>query len=724
MQYRISLLAVAFSTFALTGAAIADCPDCPIKGGGDVTTDCHSELGSNELHLNAPYYKPAMPKPGKEVRCMDGDAGCDLDGVANNSCTFDVDLCLHNADPSLPTCTPATVTAVAVSGKTTDFPGLATLQTAVNGLLPASTNTCTTGQSVVVPLKGPNSKGDYKATKFSFKTTATAGVADADTFKFVCVPRGWPSHGYDNANTRATPLDTKINASNVATLVKKWQFSVPGGPNGRPISSTVTVGPKLVYTSGWDGMVYALDKKKGTIKWGFNTQATLGGAATGVQSSVTLTADGRALVADSEGNVFCLDAKNGKLIWSAAAGAADPLAAHAWGSPTVANGRVLIGIASHNDAPCTRGTLVAFDLNTGVELWRQHTVPERICFDDTSNECSANSDCTLPGSPCLLGKCDSNPNTACSVNTDCPSTFLTAGICVAPSPATTGECWLERSITCSTDTDCPACVPGVGGGVTATAATSADGNDVYMASVGCLSRPSIGNSDSIFKLDAATGAIDWVFRTEAPEQFQNFPGGPTYHDYGFLNGPILANVDGGATPVAVAGGKDGTVYAVNQNTGLLEWSNTLAPAPTFAGFGLFNGSMAYDKASGNFFGSLYDIPTYAASGPHLLAFGEDDGVTGWTALSGSNNKSWSSLTVANDLVYAGRVNDDEFYAFDTTTGSLEFSFPKPVSNPVDGMMVTGGAAVENGTIYIPYGNIFGGGGVQGAVVAWTLPPAP
>lgn len=34
-----------------------------------------------------------------------------------------------------------------------------------------------------------------------------------------------------------------------------------------------------------------------------------------------------------------------------------------------------------------------------------------------------------------------------------------------------------------------------------------------MASVGCLSRPSIGNSDSIFKLDAATGALDWVYRT-------------------------------------------------------------------------------------------------------------------------------------------------------------------------------------------------------------------
>src|SRR6185369_4021325 len=101
------------------------------------------------------------------------------------------------------------------------------------------------------------------------------------------------------------------------------------------------------------------------------------------------------------------------------------------------------------------------------------------------------------------------------------------------------------------------------------------GNHVYMASVGCLSRPSIGNSDSIFKLDAATGAVEWAHRTESIEQFQHFAGSPTYHDYGFLNGPILADVTGGAS-LAVAGGKDGALYAVDQATGAPVWTNVLA----------------------------------------------------------------------------------------------------------------------------------------------------
>ena len=38
-------------------------------------------------------------------------------------------------------------------------------------------------------------------------------------------------------------------------------------------------------------------KKKGTIKWSFNTTPIPNVTAAGIQSSVTLTADGRALVA-------------------------------------------------------------------------------------------------------------------------------------------------------------------------------------------------------------------------------------------------------------------------------------------------------------------------------------------------------------------------------------------------------------------------------------------
>ncbi len=46
-----------------------------------------------------------------------------------------------------------------------------------------------------------------------------------------------------------------------------------------------------------------------------------------------------------------------------------------WSSPSVANGKIYIGSASHCDKPLTRGDLVAFDQATGTELARFFTVP-------------------------------------------------------------------------------------------------------------------------------------------------------------------------------------------------------------------------------------------------------------------------------------------------------------------------------------------------------------
>jgi outer membrane protein assembly factor BamB len=714
------LIALATAVFvSAPGGAVAQCPisPIPISGGGDAALDCHTELASTAMRLNSPGCNPAKPKKLKEVACFDGEPGCDVDGVVNNSCSFPVDLCVFNNDPNLPSCTPSTVSEVAVKGNTTKFPGLAGLQSQVDALLPASSLACTSGATVDIALKGPTGKGDFKKAKFTLKavTTGTSGV-DKDKVKFVCHPHGWPSHGYDAANTRSTPLDTKITPANVATLVPKWTFDAPGVfiNSPRAVSSTPTVGPKMVYTSSWNGKVHALTKKSGKEKWSFDTGSD---GQNGIQSSVTIAADGRVVVADSLGKVYCLDGKKGTLLWeSDAAAVADP-ASHYWSSPTIANNRVLIGVASHNDAPCTAGTMYAFDLDTGATLWSTKTVPDNICYDDTSVTCSVNGDCAgaAAGSPCLVGHCDSNPDVACAVDGDCPSIFLSGGTCVF------NECWLDRSVSCSLDTECPACVPAVGGGITATAAVSPSGEDVYIASVGCLSFPSVGNSDAIFKLDAATGAVDWVHRTRTIEPFKSFGvGGPAYQDYGFLNGPILAEVDdgiGGTVAVAIGGGKDGTLYAVDQATGSSVWTNELVAPPTFAAFGLFNGAIAF--ADGDIYAALYDVTGWPGSNDHLMAFsgldggdgaGGGDGTSLWSSQIGT---SWGDTTVSNGIVWAGNTGTSDFYAYDQATGALLHTLTVPTG------IVTGGAAVENGVIYVPFGAIFGGAG--GGVAAFELP---
>jgi outer membrane protein assembly factor BamB len=111
----------------------------------------------------------------------------------------------------------------------------------------------------------------------------------------------------------------------------------------------------------------------------------------GVQSSATLTADGRVLVGDSRGVVHCLAATTGKLLWKSVIG--DASIDHIWASPTVVGGRVYIWIASHNDSPCTHGRPVALDLDTGAVLWTLTLVSDRICTSDTSIACTSDADC-------------------------------------------------------------------------------------------------------------------------------------------------------------------------------------------------------------------------------------------------------------------------------------------------------------------------------------------
>ena len=81
----------------LPAVAFGVCPpSCPAPGGGAPAHDCHAEFAGDGVRLNYKPFNPARPKPGKELRCFDGDAGCDRDGVANNACVFDIDVCLRN----------------------------------------------------------------------------------------------------------------------------------------------------------------------------------------------------------------------------------------------------------------------------------------------------------------------------------------------------------------------------------------------------------------------------------------------------------------------------------------------------------------------------------------------------------------------------------------------------------------------------------------------------
>ena len=472
------------------------------------------------------------------------------------------------------------------------------------------------------------------------------------------------------------------------------------------VAGQVTGAPVLangmLYVNSRDGSQYALDPDDGSVIWEYDTG--LPAALPGLIGTPMITPSGDVCMGDGFARAYCIDGGTGTPIWGPKV-LGVPLRDAVWSATAEANGRLMVSIASLSDQPCTNGRLIALDLADGTDLWTLETTPAAICTTDTATECATNADC--PGA---------------------------------------GEC-----------------VEGIGGGVTATVSFDSLGMSTYMNSVGCFTFPSIGDSDTIFKIDSATGAVVWKNRVDAPEQFGFCADDPSedcgmdsqcttgtctvpksfYHDFGFLNGPTPIEVpDGmGTKTILVSGSKNGTLYALNETDGTIAWTHAVQPTPItpgFAGFGLFNAPLAID--SGMIVASLYQmIPERVcdldnsigcvddgdcpggiclAAPEHLMAFDAVDGSVMWTSEIGP---SWSGPSIANGVIYVGTEetemgsNESFLYAHDQATGQrlATYSLPNTTSSR---------ALIDGDSLYVGHGVFTSPGGV--VALELRCPDAP
>src|SRR5262249_18472868 len=100
---------------------------------------------------------------------------------------------------------------------------------------------------------------------------------------------------------------------------------------------------------------------------------------------------------------------------------------------------------------------------------------------------------------------------------------------------------------------------------------------------------------------------------------------------------------------------------------------------------------------------------HAASPPeHLMAFNPADGSTTWQDEIGA---SWGSIGAGGGLVVVGTNATNVLYVYDATNGTRLATLPMPD-------VVSSGASIVDGTIYVGYG-IFGS---TGGARAFGLPP--
>jgi len=486
----------------------------------------------------------------------------------------------------------------------------------------------------------------------------------------------------------AAPAWAAITAADAGRLGVRWELVTSSPVTGAPV-----VDGDTLYATAWNGMLYAREVATGAEKWTAPLNA-------GILFGGPMVTGDMVCAGGANAVVVCLNKTTGAEVWRRSVKLPD-FSDAIWTPPAESSGRLFVSVASLSDLPCTRGRLVALDVATGNPLWVHQTIPDKICSTDTGIACMDSSECPEGGS----------------------------------------------------------CDVALGGGVTATVTVDPTGSFVYMNTVGCYTHPSVGDSDTVFKLDAATGATIWKNRVTPPEQFGSCAndtskecstdthctaagvGGACtkpkgfYHDFGFLNGPLRIDVaDGAGTrTLIVSGSKDGTLYAFDEATGAIAWTNEVQPVPVspgFAGYGLFNGRI--NHADGRIYAALNAViparvcagnhvmgcTSDGACGPagpclpapeHLQAFDASTGATIWTHEIG---RSWSSVGVADGIVYAGtnEQNDDsssQFFAVDAATGTRLGTYPVPSS-------AIGRPLVAGDTVFVPYGTLsnFGVGGVR------------
>ena len=163
--------------------------------------------------------------------------------------------------------------------------------------------------------------------------------------------------------------DGKVYAVNAATGVQRWMFKTRG-----PVPSSPAVAGGVVYILSYDDHLYAIDAASGELKWKFATAGERRFEAKGIHGmqpktqtipdpydvylSSPVVAEGTVYFGSSDGNVYAVDAREGKLRWKFTTGDV----VHA--SPAYAAGTIYIGSWD--------SYFYALDATNGKLKWRYH----------------------------------------------------------------------------------------------------------------------------------------------------------------------------------------------------------------------------------------------------------------------------------------------------------------------------------------------------------------
>ncbi|WP_296680280.1 PQQ-dependent dehydrogenase, methanol/ethanol family [Novosphingobium sp.] len=181
----------------------------------------------------------------------------------------------------------------------------------------------------------------------------------------------WLAFGRTPDEQRFSPLD-QVNNETVKNLGLAWSADMD---TARGQEATPLVVDGVLYVSTAWSMVKAYDAASGKPIWSYDPEVprdTLARVCCDAVNRGVAVYNNKVFVAALDGRLIALDAATGKPVWSKVV-VPDQKSYAITGAPRVVKGRIILGNAGSEYK--ARGSIAAFDPETGDEVWRFHTVP-------------------------------------------------------------------------------------------------------------------------------------------------------------------------------------------------------------------------------------------------------------------------------------------------------------------------------------------------------------
>lgn len=470
----------------------------------------------------------------------------------------------------------------------------------------------------------------------------------------------WSGWGLDADNSHFQPAaHAGLKPQDLGNLEFKWAL---GFASGTSVSTQAAVIGGRIYIGGPGNGIYALDAKSGCAHWKFETAGEVRGA---IQAFARADGSLMLVAADRKAMVYGLDANSGKLLWK------DQGEDHEWamntGSAAFHDGKVYVPFASFEELAggsptyecCTfRGSVVAYELETGKRVWKTYLIAE-----PAKKTVKASNGTQLWG----------------------PS-----GVAV----------WSQPTV----DAKLGALYVTTGDSYSAPAAATSDAIVALDLKTGAIRWHKQMTADDVFTAACVAHNADPVAKSKC---------GP---DVDFGSSAILRNLPNGKR-VLLAGQKSGVMHAIDPDAqGAVLWQKRLSPGGVLGGI-----EWGYAADDSHVYVPISDVwesrsEPGAAGGIYALNIA--DGSTLWQtpavkpdclAITGCNAGQPQAAVLIPGAVFSGSM-DGHMRAYDPATGKLIWDVSTLRDFPtVNGVKAKGGAIKGAGVVVVDGWVYFGSG---------------